>query len=83
MERRSLDRSARRMIVERTVSSPVGDEVDVHAIRLYGAREIESVLRTCGLDRVEIYGDWEGGPVSAESLRVLAIGAKEKKKGGS
>ena len=83
MERRSLDRSARRMIVERTVSRPVGDEVDVHAIRLYGAREIEALLRTCGFDRVEIYGDWDGGPVSPESLRVLAIGAKEKKKGGS
>ncbi len=83
MERRSLDRSARRMIVERTVSRPVGDEVDVHAIRLYGAREIESVLRASGLDRVEIYGDWDAGPVSRESLRVLAIGAKGKKKGGS
>src|SRR2546422_8061927 len=56
MERRSLDRSARRMIVERTVSSPVGDEVDVHAIRLYGAREIGSGLGTRGLDHVGVDG---------------------------
>ena len=82
MERRSLDRSARRMIVERTVSRPVGDEVDLHAIRLYGAREIESVLRASGFDRVEIYGDWDGSPVTPESLRVLAVGQKDKKKGG-
>src|SRR2546430_16306084 len=81
-ERRSLDRPSRRMIVERTVSRPVGDEVDLHAIRLYGAREIESVLRASGFDRVEIYGDWDGSPVTPESLRVLAVGQKDKKKGG-
>jgi len=81
MERRSLDRSARRMIVERTVSRPGGDEVNVHALRLYGAREIESMLRASGFDRIELYGDWDGGPVSAESLRVLAVGVREKEKG--
>src|SRR2546422_11368473 len=83
MERRSLDRSARRMIVERTVSRPEGYEVNVHAVRLYGAREIESMLRVSGFDRVEIYGDWDGGPVSPDSLRVLAVGVREKEKGGS
>ena len=83
MERRSLDRSARRMIVERTVSRPGRDEVNVHALRLYGAREIESMLRASGFDRIELYGDWAGGPVSAESLRVLAVGVREKEKGGS
>src|SRR2546430_6465047 len=62
MERRSLDRSARRMIVERTVSRPVGDEIDVHAIRLYGALAIEALLRTCGFDRVESYADRDGRP---------------------
>src|SRR5207253_9337379 len=83
MERRSLDRSARRMIVERTVSRPGGDKVNVHALRLYSAREIESMLRASGFDRFELYGDWAGGPVSAESLRVLAVGVREKEQGGS
>ena len=83
MERRSLDRSARRMTVERTISRPAGEEVDVHALRLYGAREIASLLRASGFDRVEIYGDWDGGPVTAESLRVLAVGKREQKKSGS
>src|SRR5436309_4042679 len=83
MERRSLDRSARRMMVERTVSSPAGDEVNVHAVRLYDAPELESVLRDCGFDRVDLYGDWDGGPVTAESLRVLAVGKREQKKSGS
>ena len=83
MERRSLDRSARRMIVERTVSRPAGDEVNVHAVRLYDAPELESVLRDCGFDRVDLYGDWDGGPVGPESLRVLAVGAIGKEKGGS
>ena len=83
MERRSLDRSARRMIVERTVSSPTGEVVDVHALRLYGARELESVLNSSGFDRVEIFGDWDGSPATPESLRVLVIGEKQKEKGGS
>jgi SAM-dependent methyltransferase len=83
MERRSLDRSARRMIVERTISRPAGEDVDVHALRLYGAREIESVFRASGFDQVEIYGDWDGGPVTPESLRLLALGEKEKERGGS
>src|SRR5438552_15612519 len=82
MERRSLDRSARRMIVERTVSRPMGDEVNVHAVRLYTARELDSMLRASGFDRVDLYGDWDGGPVSPESLRVLAVGAREKEKAG-
>src|SRR5438067_8294928 len=83
MERRSLDRSARRMIVERTVSRPAGDEVNVHAVRLYDAPELESVLRDCGFDRVDLYGDWDGGPVTAESLRVLAVGKREQNKSAS
>ena len=82
MERRSLDRSARRMIVERTVSRPMGDEVNVHAVRLYTARELDSMLRASGFDRVDLYGDWDGGLVSPESLRVLAVGAREKEKAG-
>src|SRR2546425_461519 len=83
MEQRSLDRTARRMIVERTVSRPEGDEVNVHAVRLYGAREIATMLRVSGFDRVKIYGEWDGGPVSPDSLRVLAVGVREKEKGGS
>src|SRR5437016_11021595 len=58
MERRSLDRSARHMIVERTVSSPAGEEADVQAPRLYGARQLESVLNSSGFDRVAIVGGW-------------------------
>src|SRR5437667_115011 len=72
----------RRMIVERTASRPMGDEVNVHAVRLYTARELDSMLRASGFDRVDLYGDWDGGPVSPESLRVLAVGAREKEKAG-
>src|SRR2546423_11254668 len=40
MERRSLDRSARRMIGERTISRPQGGESHVHALRPYRAPQI-------------------------------------------
>src|SRR2546428_336156 len=30
-----------------------------------------------------VEGEWDGGPVSPDSLRVLAVGVREKEKGGS
>jgi len=74
MERRSVDVSTRRMVVERTVSSADGDDTSVHAVRLYSGPEVETMLRAAGFSRVELYGDWDGAPLTPESLRVLAVG---------
>lgn len=74
VEKRSLDRSARRMVVERTVTTPKETEVNHHAIRLYGGSELSAMMRVAGFGRVDLYGDWNGEPLTAESLRVLAVG---------
>jgi SAM-dependent methyltransferase len=74
VERRSLDASARRMVVERTVNTPNDTEVSVHAIRLYGGQDVDAMLRSSGFNRVDLYGDWSGDPLTPESLRVLAVG---------
>jgi len=74
VERRSLDRSARRMVVERTVTRPDETEVNLHAIRLYQGRDIEAMLWAAGFGRVDLYGDWSGEPLTSESLRILAVG---------
>lgn len=74
VERRSLDRTARRMIVERTVTTPNDTEVNLHAIRLYDGRDVRAILRSAGFGRVDLYGDWSGEPLTSESLRVLAVG---------
>jgi SAM-dependent methyltransferase len=74
MERRSLDVPTRRMVVERTVSSDNGEETSVHAVRLYHGPEVQTMLRAAGFGRVDLYGDWDGAPLTPESLRVLAIG---------
>jgi SAM-dependent methyltransferase len=74
MERRWLDVSARRMVVERTVSSSNGDETSVHAVRLYSGPAVKTMLEAAGLSGVELYGDWDGAPLKPESLRVLAVG---------
>ncbi len=74
MERRSLDVPTRRMVVERTVSSANGDEISVHAVRLYRGAEVETMLREAGFGGVELYGDWDGARLTPESLRVLAVG---------
>ena len=74
VERRSLDRTARRMVVERTVTTPDDTEVNLHAIRLYTGRDVSAILRKAGFGRVDLYGDWSGEPLMPESLRVLAVG---------
>ena len=73
MEARTLDRSTRRMVVERTVTTPGETEVDVHAIRLYTGPDLEGALRAAGFDRVELYGDWSGEPLTPDSLRLIAV----------
>jgi SAM-dependent methyltransferase len=73
VERRSLDRSTRRMVVERTVTTPKETQVNVHAIRLYMSRDVDAMLREAGFGQVELYGDWSGEPLTPESLRVLAV----------
>lgn len=76
MERRSLDTVARRMVVERTVSSGNGREVNVHALRLYGGPELRETLMTEGFGRVDLFGDWNREPLTPESLRVLAVATR-------
>jgi SAM-dependent methyltransferase len=76
MERRSLDASARRMVVERTVSSDRGNDVNLHALRLYSGRELLAMLSEEGFERVDLFGDWNGEPLTSESLRVLAVGTR-------
>jgi len=75
VERRSLDRAARRMVVERTVTTPHDTEVNLHAVRLYAGGDVEAMLRAAGFDRVDFYGDWSGEPLTPDSLRVLAVGS--------
>ncbi len=74
VERRSLDRTARRMVVERTVTTPNDTEVNLHAIRLYDGRDVSGIMRRAGFGRVDLYGDWSGEPLTPDSLRVLAVG---------
>jgi SAM-dependent methyltransferase len=75
MERRSLDVTTRRMVVERTVSSTTGDDTSVHVVRLYSGPAVKTTLEAAGFSRVELYGDWDGAPLTPESLRVLAVGS--------
>jgi SAM-dependent methyltransferase len=74
MEARTLDRSSQRMVVERTVSIPPDEETSVHTIRLYTGEQIDAAMRSSGFVRVDLYGDWDGGPLRPDSLRVIASG---------
>lgn len=74
VERRTLDRASRRMVVERTVSTSNETEVSLHALRLYDRSGIDAMLRAADFSRVDLYGDWSGDPLTPESLRLLAVG---------
>ena len=74
VERRTLDPSTRRLVVERTVTTPTDSEVNFHALRLYSGSEVGAILGEEGFARVDLYGDWNGEPLTAQSLRVLAVG---------
>jgi D-alanine-D-alanine ligase len=74
MEERQLDQAGRRLVVQRTVSTPNARQTDVHAIRIYSGAEVDTALHEAGFNDVRLYGDWNGEPLSPSSLRVLAVG---------
>ena len=74
MEERQLEGGGRRLIVQRTVSTPNARETDVHAIRLYSGSELEEALTNAGFAEVRLYGDWNGEPLADSSIRVIAVG---------
>jgi D-alanine-D-alanine ligase len=74
MEERHLDQGGRRLVVQRTVSTPNARETDLHAIRLYDGSELAEALREAGFADIRLYGDWNGEVLTDASIRVLAIG---------
>jgi SAM-dependent methyltransferase len=76
LERRTLDRRTRQMAVERTVNQNGEEDTDVHVVRLYGRAEIRAVLASAGFEAIELFGDWDGSPPTADALRILAVAAQ-------
>ncbi|HEY8678452.1 MAG TPA: methyltransferase domain-containing protein [Candidatus Dormibacteraeota bacterium] len=73
MEERRLERSARRLVVTRTISTPNGRETNAHSLRIYDGAEIEASLLDAGFADIRLYGDWSGERLTPESARVLAV----------
>jgi hypothetical protein len=45
-------------------------------IRLYNINEIRDLLKQAGLQLNQVYGGWDGQPVSPETRRMIIIGRK-------
>lgn len=73
MERRRLDRDRRRMDVERTIVRDGREERTLHTLRLYGGQELARMAGQAGFDRVQLFGGWDGEPLTVDSLRVVAV----------
>jgi SAM-dependent methyltransferase len=48
------------------------------SIRLYNSTEITLILRQAGLKTVKIFGDWDSGPLTNESWRMIVVAEKSK-----
>jgi len=46
------------------------------SIRMYTAPEIERMLDEAAMDIVQVWGDWEAGPLTMESWRMLILARK-------
>jgi SAM-dependent methyltransferase len=73
VEERQLDSSGRRMRVRQTIERKGELQETTHVLRLYGAAELEGMLREAGFGRIDMYGDWDGSPMTAQSPRILAV----------
>jgi ubiquinone/menaquinone biosynthesis C-methylase UbiE len=73
VENRSLDQSRRRLNVQRTVLNGVDEQESYHSIRLYGGDEIRATLEQAGFKSVDLWGDWNGEPLTGDSLRMIAV----------
>jgi SAM-dependent methyltransferase len=73
MEERRLERSDRRLVVTRTISTPNGRETNAHSLRIYDGAEIEACLLDAGFAEIRLYGDWNGERLTPASARVLAV----------
>lgn len=45
-------------------------------VRLYNPNEIRALLEQAGLELSQLYGGWDGQPISTESRRMIIIGRK-------
>jgi SAM-dependent methyltransferase len=44
--------------------------------RAYTCSEVEQMMRAAGLSIVEVWGDWEGGPLGLDSIRLIVKARK-------
>jgi SAM-dependent methyltransferase len=51
------------------------NEFDI-SLRLYSATELVALLKRCGFDQVEVYGDLKGAPYDHRARRLVAVGRK-------
>jgi hypothetical protein len=73
IDEQTLDRVRHRLNVRRTIVDGAEGQIVHHSVRLYDAGELRCLLAERGFAQVEIFGGWEGEPVSADSLRLVAV----------
>jgi hypothetical protein len=62
-----------RLNVKQTIIGGGFDETNEFSIRLYTVSGLKAMFEEAGYGRVDVYDGWEGKPVTAESVRLLAV----------
>jgi SAM-dependent methyltransferase len=74
LEQRTLDLMAGRMAVEMTVLYPDGRrQTWPYDVRLYTAPEVVRMLREAGLEVIDVFGGYDGAPLTLDSPRLIVL----------
>lgn len=64
-------------VVKRTTVKKADDRREfVESVRLYGPDEITALLNACDVEQIELFGDFDGSPLTDRSPRMIVTGVR-------
>lgn len=77
VDRVAFDIESGRLVDQRTFIRAGQARTVAFSVRLYGYTEIRTILRALGFRVDAVYGDFQGGPISAGKPRTLVVATKQ------
>jgi len=75
-QRRRLDDGGRRVVKDVLIEGPEGRQEWTESVRMYGRKELESMLERAGLTVEQAFGDYDRSPYSDTTPRLILTGYK-------
>lgn len=77
IDRNEFDTVAGRMYNHRIVIRDGVRKDKSYSVRMYNPSEIKSMVDKAGMQLRQLFGDWDGSPVSAQSRRMIVVAQKQ------